>query len=171
MSAIRYIENKQCSDPTTSGGRRFSHRCWIIRPSHDSLTSILGLWPHVVCPRLNRLTIERALWKERSRRRSGSPVSRRFQHTTWDSTCGGRLVYVKRRTGLWANERPLYKFRHIRHGNPYFSANRKGPGAESELRSRAEIADRPAGRSEPGWNLTTVSGSQRHGSIEEYRTL
>lgn len=108
-----------------------------------------------------------------SRRRSGSPVSRRFQHTTWDSTCGGRLVYVKRRTGLWANERPLYKFRHIRHGNPYFSANRKGPGEESELRSRAEIADRPAGRSrsEPGWNLTTVSGSQSHGSIEEYRTL
>lgn len=64
MSAIRYVEKKQCSDPTTSGDRRFSHRCWTIRPSHDSLTSILGLWPHVVCPRLNRLTIERALCKE-----------------------------------------------------------------------------------------------------------
>lgn len=120
-------------------------------------------------------TLDTLLWPRRgSRRRSGSPVSRRFLHTTWDSTCGGRLVYVKRRTGPWANERPLYKFRHVRHGNPYFSANRKGPRAESELRSRAEIADRPAGRSrrEPGWNLlTTVSGSPRHSSIEEYRTI
>lgn len=108
-----------------------------------------------------------------SRRRSRSPLSRRFLHTTWDSTCGERLVYVKRRTGLWTNEPPLYNFRHIRHGNPYFLANRKGPGAEFKLRSRAELSYWLAcrSRSKPGWNLlTTVSASLRHGSIEEYGT-
>lgn len=107
-------------------------------------------------------------------RRSLSPLSRRFLHTTWDSTCGGRLVYIKRRTGLWTNGRPLYKFRHIRHGNPYFLANRKRPGADFVLRSRAELSYWLAcrSRSKPGWNLlTTVPASLRHGSIEEYRTI
>lgn len=103
-----------------------------------------------------------------------APLLTLHETPTWDSTCKGRRVYIKRRTALWTNQRSLTLFRNVFHGNPELTANRVCLWEESKLRSRAELADSLAAewRSQPGRDQRSLCQSVCGDSpIEEYWLL